>query len=156
MVELGNEHDIVQLEVFRGGRKFLVASDAGRGFVVPEDDVAAQTKNGKQVLNLADKEKAVAFSIMPEGADQVAVLSRGYKLLIFPLEQVPEMGRGRGVLLQKAKGDQLRDVQAFKFSDGLPWANRIIPSAELKFWRGERAQSGRMRDGKWPKKSFKG
>jgi topoisomerase-4 subunit A len=68
---------------------------------------------------------------------------------------VPEMGRGRPVLLQKAKGDQLRDVQAFKFADGLPWVNRVIPSAELKFWRGERAQSGRMRDGKWPKKSFK-
>ena len=61
MIELGNEQDIVQLEVFKGGRKFLVASDAGRGFIVPEDEVVAQTKNGKQVLNLADKEKAQAF-----------------------------------------------------------------------------------------------
>jgi topoisomerase-4 subunit A len=107
MIELLNEQDIVQLEVLKGGRKFLVASDAGRGFIVPEDEVVAQTKNGKQVLNLADKEKAQAFSVMPENADSVAALSAGSKLLIFPLDQVPEMGRGRGVLLQKS-ADRLR------------------------------------------------
>ena len=61
MIELGNEQDIVALAVFKGGRKFLVASDAGRGFIVPEDEVVAQTKNGKQVLNLADKEKAAGL-----------------------------------------------------------------------------------------------
>jgi topoisomerase-4 subunit A len=156
MIELGNEQDIVALAVFKGGRRFLVASDAGRGFVVPEDEVVAQTKNGKQVLNLADKEKAQAFAVVPEGADSVAALSLGYKLLIFPLEQLPEMGRGRGVTLQKSKGDRLRDAQAFKFDEGLPWANRVIEPSELKFWRGERAQSGRMREGKWPKKNFRG
>jgi topoisomerase-4 subunit A len=156
MIELGNEQDIVQLEVLKGGRRFLVASDAGRGFVVPEDEVVAQTKNGKQVLNLADKEKAVAFSIVPEDADSVAALSEGRKLLIFPLEQVPEMGRGRGVLLQKSKADQLSDAQAFRLAGGLPWANRIIPAAELKFWRGERAQAGRLPEKGWPRaKRFK-
>ena len=124
MIELGNEQDIVQLEVLKGGRKFLVASDAGRGFVVPEDEVVAQTKNGKQVLNLADKEKAQAFAVVPENADSIAALSDGRKLLIFPLEQVPEMGRGRGVLLQKSKADRLSDAQAFRLADGLPWANR--------------------------------
>jgi topoisomerase-4 subunit A len=156
MIELGNEQDIIQLEVFKGGRKFLVASDVGRGFIVPEDDVVAQTKNGRQVLNLADKEKAVAFSIVPAGANSVAALSEGRKLLIFPLEQVPEMGRGRGVLLQRSKADQLSDAQAFTLADGLPWANRIIPAAELKFWRGERAQAGRMPEKGWPRaKRFK-
>jgi topoisomerase-4 subunit A len=151
MIELGNEQDIVQLEVLKGGRKFLVASDAGRGFVVPEDEVVAQTKNGKQVLNLADKEKAVAFSVVPDGADSIAALSEGRKLLIFPIEQVPEMGRGRGVLLQKSKADQLSDAQAIRLADGLPWANRLIPAAELKFWRGERAQAGRMPEKGWPR-----
>ena len=151
MIELGNEQDIVQLEVLKGGRKFLVASDAGRGFVVPEDEVVAQTKNGKQVLNLAGKEKAVAFSVVPDGADSIAALSEGRKLLIFPIEQVPEMGRGRGVLLQKSKADQLSDAQAFKLAEGLPWANRLIPAAELKFWRGERAQAGRMPEKGWPR-----
>ena len=151
MIELGNEQDIVQLEVLKGGRKFLVASDAGRGFVVPEDEVVAQTKNGKQVLNLADKEKAVAFSVVPDSADSIAALSEGRKLLIFPIEQVPEMGRGRGVLLQKSKADQLSDAQAIRLADGLPWANRLIPAAELKFWRGERAQAGRMPEKGWPR-----
>ncbi len=151
MIELGNEHDVVDLEVFKGGRRFLVASDAGRGFVVPEDDVVAQTKNGKQVLNLADKERAQAFGIVPDGADSVAALSDGRKLLIFPLEQVPEMGRGRGVTLQKSKGDQLADAQAFKLSDGLPWGNRVIAASELKFWRGDRAQAGRMPEKGWPR-----
>jgi topoisomerase-4 subunit A len=156
MIELGNEQDIVQLEVFAGGRKFLVASDAGRGFIVPEDEVVAQTKNGKQVLNLSDREKAQAFAIVPEGADSIAALSEGRKLLIFPLEQVPEMGRGRGVLLQKSKADRLSDAQAFKLADGLPWANRVIAAGELKFWRGERAQAGRMPEKGWPRaKRFK-
>jgi topoisomerase-4 subunit A len=151
MIELGNEQDIVLLEVLKGGRRFLVASDAGRGFVVPEDEVVAQTKNGKQVLNLADKEKAQALSIVPDDADSVAALSEGRKLLVFPLEQVPEMGRGRGVLLQRSKADRLSDVQAFRLSEGLPWANRVIPAAELRFWRGERAQAGRMPEKGWPR-----
>jgi topoisomerase-4 subunit A len=156
MIELGNEQDIVTLEVLKGGRKFLVASDAGRGFIVPEDEVVAQTKNGRQVLNLADKEKAQAFAIVPENADSIAALSEGRKLLIFPLDQVPEMGRGRGVLLQKSKADRLSDAQAFRIADGLPWANRVIPASELKFWRGERAQAGRMPEKGWPRaKRFK-
>ena len=116
----------------------------------------AQTKNGKQVLNLADKERAQAFSIVPEGANTAAVLSEGRKLLLFPLEQIPEMSRGRGVLLQKSKADRLSDAQAFVLSEGLPWANRIIPAAELKFWRGERAQAGRLPEKGWPRaKRFK-
>jgi topoisomerase-4 subunit A len=151
MIELGNDYDIVQVLVHKGGRKFLVASDAARGFVVPEDEVVAQTKNGKQALNLADKEKAVAFSIVPAGADAIAALSEGRKLLIFPLDQVPEMGRGRGVTLQKSKGDRLSDAQAFKLSGGLPWGNRTLEAGELKFWRGERAQAGRMPEKGWPR-----
>jgi topoisomerase-4 subunit A len=156
MIELGNEQDIVALAVFKGGRKFLVASDAGRGFIVPEDEVVAQTKNGKQVLNLADKEKAQAYSVVPEGADSIAALSEGRKLLIFPIDQVPEMGRGRGVTLQRSKADRLSDTQAFRLAEGLPWGNRVIAAAELKFWRGERAQAGRMPEKGWPRaKRFK-
>ena len=156
MIELGNDQDIIDLEVFKGGRKFLVASDAGRGFIVPEDEVMAQTRNGKLVLNLADKEKARALAIVAEDANSVAALSEGRKLLIFPLDQVPEMARGRGVILQKSKGDRLSDVQAFKLADGLPWARRLIAAGELRFWRGERAQAGRMPEKGWPKaKRFK-
>jgi topoisomerase-4 subunit A len=151
MIELGNDQDIVTLAVFKGGRKFLVASDAGRGFIVPEDEVVAQTKNGKQVLNLADKEKAQAFGVVPEGADSIAALSEGRKLLIFPIDQVPEMGRGRGVTLQRSKADRLSDAQAFRLEDGLSWSNQVIAAADLKFWRGERAQAGKMREKGWPR-----
>jgi len=118
---------------------------------VPEDEVVAQTKNGKQVLNVNDKEKAQVFAIVPEGADSIAALSAGAKLLIFPIEQVPEMGRGRGVTLQKSKADRLSDAQAFKLADGLPWARQVIPASDLKFWRGERAQAGKMREKGWPR-----
>jgi topoisomerase-4 subunit A len=157
MIELGNEQDIVQLEVLKGGRKFLVASGAGRGFIVPEDEVVAQTRNGKQILNLSGNEKAQALAVVPEGADSIAALSEGRKLLIFPVEQVPEMGRGRGVLLQRSKADRLADAQAFKLADGLAWANRLIPGEELKFWRGERAQAGRMPEKGWPRaRRFRG
>ena len=84
------------------------------------------------------------------------MLSEGRKLLIFPLEQVPEMSRGRGVLLQKSKADRLSDAQVFKLGDGLPWGNRLIPAGELKFWRGERAQAGRLPEKGWPRaKRFK-
>ena len=108
------------------------------------------------MLNLADKEKAQAFAVVPERADSIAALSEGRKLLIFPMEQVPEMGRGRGVTLQKSKADQLSDAQAFRLADGLPWGNRVIPASELKFWRGERAQAGRMPEKGWPRaKRFK-
>jgi topoisomerase-4 subunit A len=151
MIELGNDQDIVEVVVLKGGRKFLVASDAARGFVVPEDEVVAQTKNGKQVLNLFGKEKAQSFSVVPEGADSIAALSEGSKLLIFPLDQVPEMGRGRGVTLQKSKTDRLADAQAFRLEDGLPWSKQVIPAADLKFWRGERAQAGKMREKGWPR-----
>jgi topoisomerase-4 subunit A len=93
---------------------------------------------------------------VPEGADSIAALSEGRKLLIFPIEQVPEMGRGRGVTLQKSKADRLSDAQAFTLAGGLPWANRVIPANELKFWRGERAQAGRMPEKGWPRaKRFK-
>src|SRR5262249_14708782 len=128
------------------------------------DEVVAQTRNGKQILNLSGNEKAQAFAVVPEGADSIAALSQGRKLLIFPLEQVPEMGRGRGVLLQKSKADRLSDGQAFKLADGLlskraegrRGANGVIPAEELKFWRGERAQAGRMPEKGWPRaKRFK-
>ena len=146
MIELGNEQDIVDLAVLKGGRKFLVASDAGRGFIVPEDDVVAQTKNGKRVLNLADKEKAQAFSVVPEGADSIAALSEGRKLLIFPIDQVPEMGRGRGVILQKYKDGGLSDLRVFKKANGLSWASgdRERVETDIRDWIGKRAQAGRL------------
>jgi topoisomerase-4 subunit A len=144
MIDLGNEQDIVELLVFKGGRKFLVAGHGGRGFVVPEDEVVAQTRGGKQVLNLAEGEEAVTCRVVPEGADHIAAIGENRKLLIFPIGEVPEMARGRGVILQKHKDGGLGDAKPFVLAEGLQWQNRLKGRDELKDWIGERAQAGRL------------
>jgi topoisomerase-4 subunit A len=144
MIDLGNEQDIVELLVFRGGRRFLVSGHGGRGFIVPEDEVVAQTRGGKQVLNLGDGEEAVACRVVPDGADHVAAIGENRKLLVFPIGDLPEMTRGRGVILQKHKDGGLSDAMAFVLADGLQWQSRLKTRAELKEWIGERAQAGRL------------
>jgi topoisomerase-4 subunit A len=147
MIDLGNDQDIVQILVHRGGRKFLVAAETGRGFIVPEDDVVAQTKNGRQVLNLGSDEEARALSVLPDNADMVAVLGENRKLLLFPIADVPEMGRGRGVILQRYKDGGLADVRAFRMEEGLTWSlgdSRTRTETALKEWVGTRAQAGRL------------
>jgi topoisomerase-4 subunit A len=119
MIDLANDQDIVAVFVHKPGRKLLVAADDGRGFIVPEDEAVAQTKAGKQVLNVGEGIEAQACASV-EG-DHVAVIGENRKLLIFPLEEVPEMTRGRGVTLQKYKDGGLSDVKAFKLADGLTW-----------------------------------
>ncbi|MSP79904.1 MAG: DNA topoisomerase IV subunit A, partial [Rhodospirillales bacterium] len=110
MIELGNEHEVVAVFPYVGKRKLLVASREGRGFVVPEDEVLAQTRNGRQVLNLGESERAGACAVVREGADAVAAVGTRGKLLIFPLAELPEMTRGRGVILQRYKEGGLADV----------------------------------------------
>lgn len=147
MVDLPNDAEVTTLLVHVAGRKLLVASDAGRGFIVPEDDVLAQTKNGKQVLNVSGAEEASACSIVPEGADHIAAVGSNRKIIIFPLDEMPEMTRGKGVILQKYKkggGALLRDVKAFTLSEGLsfPFGSGMRLETELVRWLGKRAQAG--------------
>jgi topoisomerase-4 subunit A len=153
-IDLEQEADLVAVFPFRGGRKFLVASGAGRGFVVSEDECLANTRKGKQVLNVAlpDEARAVA---QVEGV-LVASVGENRKMVIFPLDQVPEMGRGRGVRLQRYKDGGLSDVQTFKGEDGLTWidpAGRVftVPIKELADWRGNRADAGRLAPKGFPK-----
>jgi topoisomerase-4 subunit A len=153
-IDLEQEADLVAVFPFRGGRKFLVASGAGRGFVVGEDECLANTRKGKQVLNVAlpDEARAVA---QVEG-ELVASVGENRKMVIFPLDQVPEMGRGRGVRLQRYKDGGLSDVQTFKGGDGLTWidpAGRVftVPMRELADWRGNRADAGRLAPKGFPK-----
>ena len=144
-VDLPNDQDIVDLFVHQPGRKLLVASAAGRGFVVPEDDVIAQTKAGKQALNLASGEEATVCR--PAEGDSVAVIGENRKLLIFPLAELPEMTRGRGVILQKYKDGGLADAKTFVLAEGLGWAagaGRIRTERDLRAWQGKRAQAGRL------------
>ncbi len=144
MIDLGNEHDFVQLMVHDPQRRLLVASSDGRGFVVPEKDVAAQTRNGKQVLNLSGKAEAAACATV-EG-DYVAVVGENRKLLVFPLEELPEMTRGRGVKLQSYKDGGLSDAKTFTREQGLTWksGDRTRTHTDLMAWEGKRAQAGRL------------
>ncbi|HEU5048366.1 MAG TPA: DNA topoisomerase IV subunit A [Rickettsiales bacterium] len=143
-IELGNEHDIVDLSVFVPEVKFLVASDAGRGFVVKSEDVVASTKNGKQILNTVDKGRALALRVVD--GDSVAVIGDNRKLLIFPISEIPEMTRGQGVALQKYKGGSLADVKIFNQADGLSWKSgeRVRTEEDIKPWLGHRGTAGRL------------
>ena len=144
MIELGNEHAIVSAFVFRAGEQFLLASSAGRGFIVKSDDVFAQTRGGKAALNVSgDEEAAVCARV--EG-DTVAVIGDNRKLLLFPLKEVPEMARGRGVILQRYKDGGLSDLKTFTYKQGLSWqqGDRTRTETDLKDWKGERAQAGRL------------
>ncbi|MFZ5790468.1 MAG: DNA topoisomerase IV subunit A [Pseudomonadota bacterium] len=146
MIDLGEQTEPVAMFVHKPGRKLIVASSAGRGFVVPEEEVVAQTRAGKQVLNLAEGEEAAALAFVEEGADHVAVIGENRKLLLFKLEELPEMTRGRGVILQKYKDGGLSDVKAFTLKEGLTWRSgeRTRTETDLKDWIGLRAQAGRL------------
>lgn len=146
--------DVVAALAYQGGRKFLVASYGGNGFVVPEDDVLGTTRKGKQVLNLKPPDKAAAMTTVD--GELAAAIGANRKMVIFPLNQVPEMSRGRGVRLQRYKEKGLSDVTTFKADDGMPWidgAGRSFTLAmkELKDWRGNRADAGRIAPKGFPK-----
>ena len=146
-VDLEQEADVVAVFRHQGGRKFLVASTEGRGFVVPEDECLANTRKGKQVLNVAMPDEARAIAVA-EG-ELVAAIGDNRKMLVFPLEQVPEMTRGRGVRLQRYKDGGLSDVKAFKVEEGLSWTDTAgrafsLTLKELADWRGNRADAGRL------------
>lgn len=144
MIDLSNDHDIIGIVKYQADQKFIVASSDGRGFVVKAEDVLAQTKNGKQVLNIGGKVKAAAFALA--GGDYIAVIGTNRKLLLFPAEQLPEMSRGRGVILQKYKDASLSDVKSFNIKEGLSWrsGDKTRTETDIRAWKGERAQAGRL------------
>ena len=151
MIDLGNEHDAVALLPFRPGLKLLVAASDGRGFVVVADEAAAQTRAGKQVLNLG--EGAVARAAVPVAGDTVAAVGENRKLLLFPLSEVPEMARGRGVILQRYKDGGLSGLKVFTLAEGLTWrrGDQTRTETDLRAWVGTRAQSGRIVPTGFPK-----
>ncbi len=147
MVDLPNEAQIVDLFTHVPGRKLLVASSAGDGFVVPEGDVVAQTRAGKQVLNV--RGETTALVCKPATGDTVAAVGENRKMLVFPLADLPEMGRGKGVRLQKYKDGGLSDARTFSLAEGLSWLDpagrtRTVTDEDLAEWKGARASAGRM------------
>ena len=145
IVDLPNEVEMVDLFLHKPGTKLLVASTAGDGFIVAEDDVIAQTRTGKQVLNVKGDVKASICSTVK--GDYVACVGENRKVLVFPIEELPEMGRGKGVRLQKYKDGGLNDATTFVRAEGLSWldpAGRTRTETELDEWTGKRASAGRM------------
>ncbi len=159
MVDLPNDEDILALFVHKPGARRLLASTAGDGFVVAESEVVAQTRAGKQALNVRDGAKAAVCREI--AGDHVAVVGENRKLLVFALDELPEMTRGKGVRLQKYKDGGLSDATTFAIEDGLRWQERggrtrTVARPELDEWIGKRATAGRMaprgfpRDNRFP------
>ena len=150
LAELGDD-DVAALFVWREGLRYLVASSAGRGFVVPASDLLAEKRTGKQVLNVKPPETALLC--IPAEGDHVAVIGTNRKLLVFPLNEVPELSRGSGVLLQKHRDGKLADAKVFRLAEGLTWrlGEKMRTETGLRDWIGARGQSGRMPPNGFPK-----
>jgi topoisomerase-4 subunit A len=154
MVDMDKDQDVVTIFPFDPKRKLIVASAAGYGFVAPESELVANTRKGKQVLNVSGTDEAKI--LVPAEGDLIAVVGTNRKMIIFPMEQLPEMMRGKGVRLQRYKDGELSDARVFWKKEGLSWtdsAGRIHsrPITELRDWLGDRAQAGRIAPQGFPK-----
>src|SRR5215469_4901045 len=158
-IDLEQEADIISVFRYQGGRKLLAAIRQGRGFIAPEDECVANTRKGKQVLNV--KAPDAGRAVTPVEGDLVAAIGENRKMVLFPIEQVPEMTRGRGVRLQRYKDGGLSDIKTFEVEKGLSWvdsAGRIfnLSLKELADWRGNRADAGRLAPKGFPKTNMFG
>ena len=147
MIDLEENHDIVEMFVHDPTRKLLIASTAGYGFIVAEAEVIASTRKGKQILNVTEPDEA-RVCVVAEG-DHIATIGENRKLLVFKVDEVNEMTRGKGVILQRFKDGGLSDARVFKKSEGLTWLDSAgreftLSWPELREWVGERAQAGRV------------
>jgi topoisomerase-4 subunit A len=144
MVDLGNDENIVALFVHSAERRILVVASDGHGFIIPEEAVVAQTKGGKQVLNVSGKNKALVCT--PAEGDSVAVVGENRKMVIFPIADVPEMTRGRGLTLQRYKDGGLSDAICFVKKEGLTWrtGGKFRTETNLVTWVNKRGNAGRL------------
>jgi topoisomerase IV subunit A len=152
--ELEEGADVAAVFLHEPGKKMLVASSDGRGFIAPQDEMIGTTRKGKGLINVGSKDTAAV--IVPAEGDHVAVVGLNRKLLVFPLEQAPEMARGKGVRLQKYRDGGISDARVFALADGLTWKdsagrNFTVAMPELKEWIGNRADAGRLPPKGFPK-----
>ena len=144
MIDLPNEHDIIAMFPYRREIKLLVAANDGRGFVVDAEEALAQTRGGKQVLNTGTGVQA-AICVPVEG-DAAAFVGENRRMLVVELAEIPEMARGRGVILQRYRSGGLADAKVFRTADGLSWRqgeSRTRTEFDLTPWRGPRGGAGR-------------
>jgi topoisomerase-4 subunit A len=135
--------------VVKPAGKYLVAANDGRGFVTSGEATLAETRKGKQLVNLRPGAKLAVFRAIDERADAVAVIGENRKLLVFPLGELPELGRGQGVQLQRYRDGGLADAVAFRLTEGLSWSmggesGRTRTESDLGPWRAARGAAGRM------------
>ena len=151
MVELANEDGVLRLFVPDAARKYLVASSAGRGFVLPGSELSSERRAGKTILTLKPGEEWAVC--VPAEGDHVAVIGENRKLLVFPLDQLPEMPKGAGVQLQKYKDGGLADVKVFALAEGLSWriGEKTRNETKLTDWMGARASAGRLPPNGFPR-----
>ncbi|ODS56606.1 MAG: DNA topoisomerase IV subunit A [Agrobacterium sp. SCN 61-19] len=147
MVDMENDQDVLTAFVHDASRKLIFVSTAGNGFIVPEGEVVANTRKGKQIMNVGMPDEAKL--VVPVSGDHLAVVGENRKLLVFPLTQIPEMTRGKGVRLQRYKDGGISDVKFFTMADGLTWADSAgrtftKTKEELVEWQGDRASAGRL------------
>ena len=144
LADIAADADVIELLPAPADGQLLVASSDGRGFLAPAGAMTAQTRAGRMVLNVAAPAKAALLRPVPAAADHVAVVGENRRLLIFLIAELPEMGRGKGVILQRYKGGGLADAIAFRLEDGLAWpsGDRTRRETDLKSWLGKRAQAG--------------
>jgi topoisomerase IV subunit A len=149
-IDMDQDAAIVSLFANKGERKFLVANSEGQGFIVKEEDCVSNTRKGKQVMNVEMPNEARAIATV--AGDMVAVIGTNHKMVLFGIDQVPEMARGRGVRLQKYTSASLSDVTTFDSKEGLAWKDsagrdQSMTMKELADWRGNRADAGRLAHG---------
>ena len=154
MVDLEEGADFIAAFPYRAGSKLLVVGSDGRGFVVPTEEITANTRKGKQILNL-DAPARMVVCAEAEG-DHVAIIGENRKLLIFPSKQVPEMTRGKGVRLQRYKDGGVSDAKVFKLKEGLTWKDTsgrtwTVAKEDLRDWMGDRTEAGHLPPKGFPK-----
>lgn len=155
-IDLEAEVDIIQLLIARPDMKLLIASSDGKGFVTSGDATLAETRKGKQLVNVRPGARLVVARQIPESADVVAVIGENRKMLVFPLGELPELGRGQGVTLQRYRDGGLADAIAFRSSEGLSWvlggeSGRVRTEVDLSPWRAARGAAGRMPPNGFPR-----
>ena len=147
LIDLPSEDIIVAVNIYNENKKLLVAATNNKGFLIPNmKSLLAQTKLGKNVLEISKNDNLTVFKVIEDDDDHIAIIGENHKLLIFTLSELPLQSKGKGVILQKVKQGELSDAKTFKYDEGLTYVsgNSKKVFKDLKLWLGKRAQSGRL------------